>query len=416
MAQDLGTAMLVGRGHARLGPSGAHRWLFCTGSVNAEEGMKDTAGLFAAEGTAFHEWAADCLEIGLEPQDLYGAEMEVEGFHFIMSEDMGRHMVSGLERVRREAENSTLYVETLVDTSRWLGPDQFGTADVIIVQRYRKRIVIFDWKYGRGVPVGAKNNAQLKLYALGAIAFLNEQGIYPTNDWEVLTIIEQPRHHLGGGEWKTTVGDLLAFGEWAGQQAAETRRPDAPRTAGEEQCEYCKAKARCQTFADWNYETMQFEFDEEAAELDVAQPLPDILTLSPEHRVAIYRNKSLIEKWLKAIHASLLVDYSRGDPTPGLKMVDGRMGKREYKPGHLDEIVETLEDYLEDMAYEKKLLTPAKAEAALGRKTYEKALAKFVRQGDPKPALVAADDVRPARQTLDEKFDEDGEEDPFEIE
>lgn len=45
------------RAHALFGPSSAHRWLECPGSVLLEQGMPDTASESAAEGTLAHELA-----------------------------------------------------------------------------------------------------------------------------------------------------------------------------------------------------------------------------------------------------------------------------------------------------------------------------------------------------------------------
>ena len=45
-------------------------------------------------------------------------------------------------------------------------PEGFGTADCILTQG--NTLYVIDFKYGKGVPVSAKENPQMMLYALGA--------------------------------------------------------------------------------------------------------------------------------------------------------------------------------------------------------------------------------------------------------
>ena len=57
--------------------------------------------------------------------------------------------------------------EKKVDFSQFV-PKGFGTADCLIMTPDALHVV--DFKYGKGVPVDAKDNPQLKLYALGALS------------------------------------------------------------------------------------------------------------------------------------------------------------------------------------------------------------------------------------------------------
>ncbi len=58
-------------------------------------------------------------------------------------------------------------IEQRLDFSEWV-PDGFGTGDFVIIADGTMEIC--DLKYGKGVPVSAVNNKQMRLYALGAIA------------------------------------------------------------------------------------------------------------------------------------------------------------------------------------------------------------------------------------------------------
>ncbi|MBS8076361.1 DUF2800 domain-containing protein, partial [Streptococcus suis] len=82
--------------------------------------------------------------------------------------------------------NADMELEKRVDFSDWV-PNGFGTSDVVILAD--GVIEIIDLKYGKGVPVSAKLNPQMSLYALGAYATYDM--VYDF-DKIVMTIV-QPR-------------------------------------------------------------------------------------------------------------------------------------------------------------------------------------------------------------------------------
>ena len=67
------------RGHSRLSPSGAHRWMLCPASVPFQKklGIISESSEYAAEGTAVHEIIERCLKDGAEPIDFIGKTLSV---------------------------------------------------------------------------------------------------------------------------------------------------------------------------------------------------------------------------------------------------------------------------------------------------------------------------------------------------
>ena len=157
--------------HSSLGPSSWSRWIRCPGSVKAQEGIPDPGRYEAAEGTVFHELVADCLDLGLEPEDFVGGGrgLEVDGFWIEYDDEMCSSARDGLDFVRNVAAEPgwALFVETRVDISKYTIPGQFGTADVVLVNIAQKKVIVFDWKYGME-PVYPQENYQLQGYCLGA--------------------------------------------------------------------------------------------------------------------------------------------------------------------------------------------------------------------------------------------------------
>ena len=114
-------------------------------------------------------------------------------------------MQPGIDRLREFPGLMT--VERQVGLDPWL-PGQFGTLDVGIINDAKREAVIWDWKWGAGVPVSPVKNPQLMLYALG---FWNDF-ILPGLEYDFRLIIEQPRIPGGGGEWVLSHDELMLFG------------------------------------------------------------------------------------------------------------------------------------------------------------------------------------------------------------
>jgi hypothetical protein len=172
-------------GHARLGPSGAKKWLSCPGSIVLEAQFPNKSSNYADEGTACHDIAARCLVDNLRASSFIGEYVVVS-----KADELKRtvEFTPELAELTQEYVDSIvgallpdtqLWVEVKVDISTWLGvQEQFGTADVVTVEAYRGpdaqegdiTVGVDDAKFGRTpVPV---DTPQLPLYALGVITGL----------------------------------------------------------------------------------------------------------------------------------------------------------------------------------------------------------------------------------------------------
>jgi hypothetical protein len=398
--------------HSKRGPSGAHRWRACPGSVEEEANLRDTAGFFAAEGTAFHSFAADCLELGIEPFGMIGSTMEVEPHGvFELDRTMANHMLAGLDIVwsYADAPGAKLIVEQKVPLDEWVGPGELGTMDAGVIDVWNRRFVTFDWKYGAGVPVSPIWNDQGILYTLGAWTKWGRdafRGIDP-REIEVIIIIEQPRAPGGGGVWRTTMDVLLREGVKIRADADRTLIPGAPRVPGIPQCKFCKAAFHntCQARARFVLDTVGSKFDtlEDQFHLGESFDLIDARALSPEARSQILLNRDLIEGFLQQLHDEAVRDAELGNPVPGLKRVLGRNPRRKWQDEEKVAIV--LEREFLDDAYVKKLLSPAQAEDLMGKRPFVARFSRHVEQGEPKVILVPSDDKREALSSVHDKFD-----------
>ncbi len=393
--------------HSELGPSSWPRWVRCPGSVIASRDKSDTARWEAAEGTVFHELSADCLEFGLEPEDWLseGNGLLVDGYFIEYNEEMCEKMRDGLDYVRNMAAQPgwQCFIETRVDISPFTLDGQFGTADVILVNIEKRLIIVFDWKYGKE-PVYPQENYQLSGYALGAWETLVKHLFDndPT-DIKVTLIIEQPRVPGAGGAWDTTMGRLLEFGKHTRRQAVLSQGADAPFVPGPDQCKWCRNRNTCGPHAKWHAEMLGFELDE--LDMEEVPSLPDVIT--PDRRSMLLKMRPMITRWLEGLHNSAYHDAKVGRPVPRLKLVEGRSPARKWQANQDHKAEQVLVEKLGDGAYhDPQLLSPTQAEKALGKRSYELFIERFVDKGSPGTILVPEEDSRPAFKSLEDEFDD----------
>lgn len=392
--------------HAKLSPSSANGWMTCPDYPNANEGLPDEGSDHAFEGTVAHQVLEMCLLFDHDSFDFVGMTTRnpATGTVFEWTEDDAELSQPIIDWINEQP--GTVYAEARVDLSHWLGDNQFGTCDVTIVAP--DRVHILDRKWGRGIPVSPVRNKQLQLYALGAIRMFAPDVTDPA--FPVHIHIEQPRNSAGGGEWVTSLGDLLAFGEEARAAAEATRQFDPPRVASAAGCLWCRRRQQepsepgavsgCKTYDAFNLEMLQAEFDDLDAE-ELVLPVQDSLSL--DRRAFIHRHKAMVEKWLDGISASVMDQALLTGEAGAMKAVAGKPGRRAWvDPKAAEKAVVGL---LGAKSFTHKLITPTQCGKSVSKEDYEKFIATHVTRADPKPILVPLEDERPALLTADE-FDD----------
>lgn len=373
------------KAHAKLSASGSHRWINCPGSVKAEEGLPDTRSHFADEGTAAHELAEHVL---INYPHLFA--FQYEGLKhpthdaLTVSYEMCAAVQAYVDYVLTVSKNCDLDQEVRLDFSDWV-PEGFGTSDALAFDGTTVHVI--DFKYGKGVMVDAYQNTQAILYALGA---LKRFDFYDPEYFHVHIV--QPRiDHIS--EWRITRDELLALGEWIKNAANEALKPDAPRIPGEKQCQFCKAKATCPALAKHTENVLMSSFD------DLTLQNPDKLT-NEQLRKAMDAKK-LIVSWLDAVedHISLIINES--GTFPGYKLVEGRSLRQWSNDAEAEKRLVSL---LGNDAFERKVLSVAKAEKALGKKRISD-ISDLIEKPKGKPTLAPESDSRPSIFNITLQFD-----------
>lgn len=386
------------RGHALLSPSSAHRWMTCTPSAQLEAQFPDTVSSAAAEGTLAHEICEikarqkffKKTDIGYMAKNVATRELnklrkdplfadEMEGFTDDYVSELDCQALGFTERPH-------IALETKLDLTDWI-PGGFGTADCIMIGG--DKLLIADFKYGKGVRVEAENNPQMQIYALGAWKKFNM--IYSIK--RVVMMIIQPRLSVNPEIWEENIEDLLDFGESVKGLAQMAVAGEGEFVPGEAQCRFCRARETCRARADYN---IQMAFG----------PMGQMPPLISDEEVGMYLTRGAdVAKWLKDLQDYALRTCLDGREIPGYKAVEGR-GSREWTDQ--DKAFAALEDagVPAEVMYERKPLTLAALEKVVGKKAFAEAVGDFIVKTPGKPALVPENDKRPAITTAELAFKE----------
>lgn len=401
--------------HAVLGASSAHRWLLCTPSARLAESMNARFGAktssFAEEGTKAHALA----EIKVR-QAVYEADgMTTARYSRLSAEE--RDSYTGINRFRYEAlreelgdipkdmEQATdsycdivlekylsakdrdpgtkILLEQRLDYSKWV-PSGYGTGDCTIVSD--QLLEVCDYKHGKGIPVDAVGNQQLRLYALGGLARFGNLFDFPAVRYTII----QPR--LESVSEETMTREDLVF--WAETEVVEKAK-QAWAGTGEfvpgEHCRFCPAKAVCSARVAEALKMFQYGLGTPGIIPD--EQIPDILA-----------TLDVAEAWIKDIRAYAENQALHGQVWPGYKLVRGKKPNRQWSDPEEVKAQLLRAGYPTDQFEETRLRPVGEIEKALGKKAFRALVGELVSQGEGRLTLVPADDKRIEYSSADADF------------
>lgn len=389
--------------HSHLGASIAKRWIECPGSVAACAGRENVQTPYAAEGTAAHALAEQCLRKKHHPErylgqwiDLkggfYAEEAQVpEGVRRVSVWPVDEDMVEAVELYVDFAEKHTesgdeVEFEQRIDLSQF-HPDLFGTADLVIYKPKAKKLIVADYKHGRGVAVEAKENVQGLYYAAGAAFKMQNRGISSID-----VVIVQPRcAHKDGPirTWTTTAMDMLDFVADLVEHAKATEKPNAPLRAGD-WCKFCPAAATCPALAEAALKAAQADF---APGGDVVLSRPD--SYDPAALATALANVHLIESWCHSVKKFAHDEALAGRTPPGWKLVNTRATRRWRDEAAVLSALDVRGYEQTQYMTEPELKSVAQLEKAIGKKGFA-AFTALVELKSSGVVLAPESDKRPA--------------------
>lgn len=385
--------------HALLSASSAHRWLACTAAPHFEENFPDGTSTYAEEGTLAH---AICelyarKKFTIMTTRKFNAELKKLQAQPLYQEEMLRTAEAYVEYLTEKAMSYTatphVAMEVRVDLTDYI-PDGFGTCDCIMVGG--DTLHITDYKHGKGVPVSAVENPQMRLYALGALRLYS--AVYGDQIKKASMGICQPRLSEDASEDALTVEELLAWGERIKPIAKEAY--DGPGTfCPGDHCRFCKGKAQCRAraahfagFSDYTGIEIAGRLDEDTRTDRIADGTP---ILSNADVADLLVKAEGLAAWYKDLQDYAASALLAGDEIPGFKLVEGR-SNRTFTD--VDEAIQALLNagYEEAMIYDRKPKTLTELEKMLGKKAFAELLSGYVTKPKGKPTLAPASDKREA--------------------
>lgn len=375
--------------HALLSASAAHRWLHCTPSVRLEETLPEQTSDYAEEGRLAHEIAELKLLkfiTPMGPRTFNTALKKLQGKETYTPE-MLTHTDTYIDYIKGISHSFAsppyMAAEKRLDYSAY-APEGFGTGDCILIGG--NTLYVIDFKYGKGVPVSAEDNPQMKLYALGAcIAY---SFLYAIDT--VKLVIVQPRLE-DISESEMPIAELLNWGESIkpiAQIAYEGKGEFAPG----EYCRFCRAKALCRARAEFN--TSLEDYNMMKPPLITNEEVGQILTKAQQ-----------LAKWVEDLEAYALSAILQGDNIQGWKAVQGRSNRTFTDTDKAFEVIKA-HGTDEAMLYERKPLTLTAIETLLGKKAFNELLTEYVDKPPGKPTLAIETDKREpiTRRTAEDDF------------
>lgn len=360
-------------GHAVLSASGSHRWLNCTPSARLEQSYADYESEAAAEGTAAHALCEHKLRKLLKmrskkPISQYDCD-EMD----IYTDDYVAFVSETLAQAKIHCKDPIILIEQHLDFSCYV-PQGFGTGDAIIVGDGTLHII--DFKYGQGILVDAKDNPQMKLYALGTLELFDS--LYDITDIS-MTIFQPRRENVS--TWTISIDALKEWTEKVLKPTALLAYNGEGEFCPGEWCTFCKANVKCRARAEDKLKLANKEF-----------ALPPVLT--DEEIEEILSLLDDLTKWANDIMAyATSAAINHGKQWNGFKVVEGR-SNRKYTDEAAAAEAAKVAGYHD--IYKQSLIPLTEMERLMGKEKFAEVLGRLIQKPPGKLTLVPVSDKRTA--------------------
>lgn len=389
--------------HAKLSASGAELWLNCPGSVHMAELFPEKTSPAAIEGTLAHELAQTMILSASSGSDQLDPEREAEyrsekdkvnafysehenlegsfdGMKKILAPYVD-YVIEEYQKIKSKDPAAELMTEQHVDFSD-IVPGGFGTSDVVIIGAEICEVI--DLKYGKGVPISAINNPQIRLYTYGTMAAFDLSYDFS----KVKMVIYQPRLDSVTSE-ELSADDLRSWGKAVIAPAAKKALGKKLTYKPGPWCKshFCPAAGSCKARA---AEMHKFE------EMMKKRKADDAVLSGNEMGKALAAAREYTT-WAKDLENEALAMAQEGETVTGWKVVEST-SKRKYKSEEI--VAATLEKagYDPALIFEKKLLGITKMTQLVGKKEFKELLEDpgLVFKPEGAPTLAPESDKRPA--------------------
>ena len=392
--------------HALLAPSASKRWMACPPSARIEALLPDKDTVYSREGTIAHSVAEFILrryrdrhllpasDIWQE-QQAWGEEewinlasdATLQGFDFkeiveTVHENYVKVVMEDYLTAQVQFSDTQLFVEAPLKLGAFI-PEGFGSSDAVII--YNETLQVYDLKYGKGVRVSAKDNPQMRCYALGALCGPAELMDIST---VIMTIVQPRLQHVSSEA--LTADQLYLWGVNVLKPAAEKAWEGKGEPVPGEHCHFCKAAAQCRALRDLAVDTA------------AAGTTPALMSL--EEIADCLSKLPVIKDWVSALEEHALKTAMDGEAIPGWKVVAGRSIRKISDPDAAEDVLIKAGFGPEDYFKPSELKGISDLEKLMGKKSFATLLGQYVVKPQGKPALAPIDDPRPEYSQAEADF------------
>lgn len=377
--------------HALLSASSASRWLVCTAAPRFEEGLPESTSTYAEEGRLAHAIAElkALKKFTVMTSRTYTTRLNKLKKEALYDPEMDKTTDLYLEHLTEQAmlydSSPTVVAEVKVDFGEYV-PEGFGTCDCVMIGG--DTLSITDYKHGKGVPVSAVGNPQMRLYALGALK--RYAPVFGDTIKRVRMTIDQPRLDSYTSDL-ITVEELRAWGESIKPIAQKAFSGLGEFVPGEH-CRFCRGKAQCRARANVNTALEDFK-DCVLPGKPVLDDLAHILT-DAEIGDLLIRGQQLVQ-WYKDLEEYATKALLDGKPIEGWKLVAGRSNRTFTDQDAAIKAV-IAAGYDEALVYDRKPKTLSELEKLMGKAEFAEKIGSFVVKPLGKPTLALVTDKREA--------------------
>ena len=372
-----------------LRPSASEAWINCSLSPHASEGVADTAGEPAREGTRVHHLIEHCLKNGECASDCYlGATFDVPGLGpFVVTDEhvknsgvMLRYVADLLAKDKAAELYSELRV-TAVEATAEVPRVVIGTTDCAVLLPTLRELHIVDYKNGYGIvePVAP----QLGCYTEGVLKRFHNREF----DTIVKTIVQPRAGHVDGPIRSVTMDRLDAYDFRVELEDAVKATMNPVAKVGP-WCDKCKGAQNCpalRAFADEHKVNPFGEIVHPTKGIQDVKAITDPAEIG--QRLA---GVKALEAYIKSVEARAFEMAVGGTRPVGYKLVAGREGNRKWKSDP-DAVINSV--YLRtgvDIT-ERSALSPTQAHKALGAEGY-KLVEDLIERPAGRPTLAPDED------------------------
>lgn len=353
----------------RLGPSSLYRWANCPASPWLAMRLARKDSVFSTEGTLYHAVGEFCWQRTLHRVSDAAAVTQEEQLrkkcaaHNVDVADafaVATVWQNAVRALHQAYWTDPSWLEIHAELPLWmpeLGPDVKGTADLVAWYTGPSGVsslLISDLKAGVGVPVHARGNTQLMLYAFSALQRRSLLYDDVTADTPVTLQIAQARLANGISNWTVDASYIANWVATYVQPAVQRVYENRDKVVPGSWCQFCRVSGQCSAQAALAAHALTRRRLMDQGRVLEVEELAEWLELLPALRAFI---KDLNEV---AMEASLA-----GTEIPGWRLSEGRGQRRVVDvPGALDRL--TAAGYSMDQVAEPKLKTLATLDRLAG--------------------------------------------------